>query len=119
MGGPPLCTRLASWLSAAAWQDPAGIGAMAAHIRTCPRCRHGRMWVPGDFRVDDDLTHEQCQEFFPTYYEATRPEHSLASMPDGELVAVTLHLGTCAECREVYDALCLLSELEERGEGEG
>jgi len=119
MEAPSLCTQLASWLSPAAWQEPAAIEAMAAHIRACPLCRHGRIRLPEDFRVDNDLTHEQCRESFPTYYEATRTQYPLASMPDGGLVAVTLHLATCDQCREEYDALCLLSEQEERGEDDG
>ena len=89
---------------------------MAAHIHDYPLCRHGRIRLPGNFRVHNDLTHDQCLKFFPPYYEATRPEYPLASMPDSELVAVTLHLATCAQCREEYDVLCLLAELEERGE---
>lgn len=92
---------------------------MAAHIRTCPLCRHGRIRLPEDFRIGDGLTHDQCRQFSPTYYEATRQEYPLASMSDKELIAVTLHLATCAKCREAYDILCLLSELEERGEDEG
>jgi hypothetical protein len=116
---PSPCTQLGSWLSAAAWQAPAGIEAMAAHIYACPLCRHGRIELPGNFRSDSDLTHDQCQGYFPTYYEATNPEYPLASMPDAELVAVTLHLATCAKCREIYDGVCLLSELEERNEDAG
>lgn len=91
---------------------------MAAHIRTCPLCRHGRIRLPEDFRVPGDLTHDQCRKFFPTYYEATRPEYPLGSVPEAEIVAVTLHLATCAPCRQEYDELCLLSELEERNEME-
>jgi hypothetical protein len=112
-----LCTRLANWPGASR-QEPAGIGAMAAHIRACSLCRHGRIRLPGGFRVEDDLTHDQCRGHLPAYYEATRPVYPLVHVADAELVAVTLHLATCVSCREEYDALCLLSELEERDEGD-
>lgn len=112
-----LCTQLADWLNAASWQEPAGIAALAAHIHACPSCRQGRIRLPEGFRVDNDLSHDQCQAHFPTYYEATRPEHPLATMAGSALVAVTLHMAGCAQCREVYEALCFIWELEERGEG--
>jgi hypothetical protein len=111
-----LCTQLGNWLSATSWQEPAGVAAIAAHIRACPHCCKGLVRLPEHFRFDNDLTHDQCLASLPTYYEATRPEYPLVSMPDADLVAVTLHLATCAQCREIYDSLCVISELEEQGE---
>lgn len=108
------CSEPASWFKTA-WQEPAGIEALAAHIYRCPLCRMGRIGLPEDFHLDTPLSHQQCQASFPVYYEATRPEYPLVSVPGRELVAVALHLATCRECRDQYDALCMISDLEERG----
>ena len=41
-------------------------------------------------------------------------EVSLVEMSNLELAEVALHLGNCASCKEQYELLVLLSELEER-----
>jgi predicted anti-sigma-YlaC factor YlaD len=37
-------------------------------------------------------------------------------MSDEEMASIALHLGSCAACRDQYEAFVLLSELEERDE---
>jgi hypothetical protein len=88
--------------------------AIAAHIRSCPRCRTGLVRLAYDLTLDDPLTCEQCRSHFPNYYEATRPEYPLVQMPDNEIAQVAFHLSHCADCQEEYEVLVLLAELEER-----
>jgi hypothetical protein len=87
-----------------------------AHIRSCPYCRSGVVHLaqelPGRFLLSCD----QCRARFPAYYEHTRPEYPLVEMADAEIIAMVLHLGQCDVCREEYEELVLLSELEERDE---
>ena len=92
---------------------------VAAHIRSCPICSRGIEWLSRALISEDALSCEECRARFPTYYEATRPEYPLVDMPDVEMTQVALHLGSCAACKEQYEALVLLSQLEESGEMPG
>jgi predicted anti-sigma-YlaC factor YlaD len=87
-----------------------------AHIRACPLCRSGVVHLAQELPGRFLLSCEQCRARFPAYYELTRPEYPLVEMADAEIIAMILHLGQCDECREEYQELVLLSELEERDE---
>ena len=93
-------------------------GLIATHIRSCQICSHGIDRLAEKLLADenDELTCEQYRMRFPSYYEATRPEYPLAEMSDEEMASIALHLGSCAACRDQYEAFVLLSELEERDE---
>jgi predicted anti-sigma-YlaC factor YlaD len=86
------------------------------HIRSCPRCRSGVVRLPQELPGRVLLSCEQSRARFPAYYEVTRPEYPLVEMADAEIIAMILHLGRCDECREEYQELVLLSDLEERDE---
>jgi len=90
---------------------------IVTHIRSCPRCRHGLVQLSTALVARSKLTCNQCRARFPAYYEATRPEFPMVHMSDSEILKVMLHLGSCDACREEYEELVLLSELEERDEG--
>jgi len=90
---------------------------IVAHIRSCPRCHHGVVRLSTALIARSPLTCDQCRARFPAYYEATRPEYPLVHMREAEMLKVVLHLGSCDACREEYEELVLLSELEERDEG--
>ena len=87
---------------------------IAAHIRSCQACNRGIELLSKVLITYDALTCEQCRARFPAYYEATRPDYRLVEMSNLELAEVALHLGNCASCKEQYELLVLLSELEER-----
>lgn len=89
---------------------------IATHIRTCKTCNQGIEHLSKVLITNDELTCEQCRSKFPSYYEATRPDYPLVEMSNIELAEVALHLGNCASCKEQYEMLVLLSELEERDE---
>jgi hypothetical protein len=88
-------------------------GLIATHIHSCPTCAHGLTLLGEALIASDPLTCEQCRARFPIYYEATHPDYPLASMSEAAMAEVALHLGHCAACREQYEALSLLSSLEE------
>ena len=89
---------------------------IAAHIRSCQTCNHGIEQLSKVLISYKELTCEECREKFPAYYEATRPDYQLVEMSTIELAEVALHLGSCASCKEQYELLVLLSEMEERDE---
>lgn len=97
-------------------EDVVSSNSVAAHIRSCSNCQHGIVRLSQALIADDVLSCEQCRCRFPAYYEATRLEHPLVTMSSLELTETTLHLGHCTACREQYEVLVLLSELEERDE---
>jgi len=66
--------------------------------------------------IDSALTCDLCSRRLPGYYEATRPEYPLVELSEVEMLEVFDHLSGCSSCRDVYDELVLLSELEERDE---
>ena len=90
-----------------------GTSLISTHIHGCPVCAHGLDELAQALLAIDDLSCEQCQSRFPTYYEAAHPDYPLAAMPGSEMIAVSLHLGQCAACREQYLALEQVSQMEE------
>lgn len=97
-------------------ENEAASNLIAAHIHSCPSCHHGIVRLSKALIADDLLSCEQCRSRFPAYYEATRPDHPLVEMPAADLAETALHLGHCTSCREQYEVLVLLSEMEERDE---
>ena len=89
---------------------------LVAHVRSCPNCQRGIEQFSIAFIAHNVLTCEQCRARFPRYYEATRPEYALVEMAEIEIAEIAVHLGQCADCREEYEELVLLCELEERDE---
>ena len=89
---------------------------IVAHIRSCQTCNQGIEYLSKVLITNDELTCDQCRSRFPAYYEATRPDYPLVEMSNIELAEVALHLGHCASCKEQYEMLVLLSEIEERDE---
>jgi hypothetical protein len=89
---------------------------IAAHIRSCQTCNFGIELLSEELITYHELTCEQCRARFPAYYEATRPDYPLVEMSNIEMAEVALHLGHCASCKEQYEMLVLLSEIEERDE---
>ncbi|HZS78189.1 MAG TPA: hypothetical protein VFA41_16375 [Ktedonobacteraceae bacterium] len=85
---------------------------IATHVRSCPICSRGLQYRAKEL-LADTLSCEQCRNLFPTYYEATHPEFPLATMPVEEMAAVAIHLGNCAACKEQYEVLVQLAQLEE------
>ncbi len=99
------------------WREDDGLSsALAAHIRSCPRCQRGLVRLAYDLTVDDPLRCEECRLRFPNYYEATRPDYPLVQMTDKEIAQVAFHLSHCVVCHEEYEVFVMLSELEERDE---
>lgn len=112
------CTALTPRLSTLRQDGGMHLAVMATHIRACARCRGGKIVLPRTFVLPDllALDHGAHQPTFASYYEATHPEYVLASMRDEEIVAIALHLALCVPCSEQFEALCVLSELEEQGD---
>jgi predicted anti-sigma-YlaC factor YlaD len=114
------CNELFQLLMRAGEEDgktnaPPG-SSIIAHIRLCPDCRSGAVQLAHELPGRSLLTCDQCRARFPAYYEATRPEYPLVEMADAEIITMILHLGQCDICREEYEELVLLSELEEHDE---
>jgi hypothetical protein len=113
------CETLLQLLNTVGWEngnDTAYERRIVMHIRSCSQCQRGIAELSEELLARQALTCDQCRERFPAYYEATRPEYPLVEMSDVEMAEMLLHLGWCASCREEYEELVLLSELEERGE---
>lgn len=114
---PVACSVLLRLLEEAAEIGADGqVGLVAGHVRRCPRCRHGVAPIPPLLQGSSEYDCTGCRERFPTYYEATHPDYPLVLMPDPDLLAVALHLGSCPACSEQWDALVLLSAEEEEGD---
>jgi uncharacterized protein YbaR (Trm112 family) len=112
------CTHLAALLRETDRQDLTGqAGPIAAHIRACPDCNLGLERLTRELLGPSSLSCDECRAHFPAYYEATREDHPLVKISDTDYIEVTLHLVSCAACREQYEVLLLLSEAEESGEG--
>ena len=111
------CDRIAQLLNTD-WQteDVDSTTSVVAHIRSCPLCHHGLVFLSHALLSKDMLSCDQCRARFPAYYEATRPAYPLVAMPEQQIAEVARHLGDCPTCHEEYEDLVLLSELEERGE---
>jgi len=113
------CDRIAQLLNID-WQteevDMTTYRDVVAHIRSCPLCRHGLIFLSRALLSEDTLSCDQCRARFPDYYEATRPTYPLVDMPEQQIAEVARHLGGCPSCHREYEDLVLLSELEERGE---
>lgn len=110
------CTQLAALLREPSRQGQAE--AIAAHIRACPDCNLGLARLTQDLLGTSRLRCDACRARFPAYYEATRDDHPLVKISETDYVEVTLHLASCAACREQYVELLRLCEEEERG-GQG
>ncbi|MBA2392816.1 MAG: hypothetical protein H0V70_08720 [Ktedonobacteraceae bacterium] len=99
------------------WQrdgDEAAINRkIVAHIHSCPLCHHGLVRLTMNLLSADLLTCDQCCNSFPDYYEATRPNYPLVTMPPQQIAEVARHLSSCPSCREEYEELVSLGELEE------
>jgi len=89
---------------------------IATHIRACLSCASGLTRLAQSLLSLDSMTCELCRARFPSYYEATHPNHPQVSMPDMAIAEVALHLGRCAACHQQYEALVELSEMEEMGQ---
>lgn len=87
--------------------------ALAAHVQTCSRCRHGFLKCSEPYPGIASLSCHTCCDLLPVYYEATHPDYALTSMPAAALVQVAWHLGQCLACGEVWASLLQLSLLEE------
>ena len=114
------CTALSAHLHGLRQADRAILAAMAAHIRTCARCRRGQFLLPADVVLPDSLTldHRTRLPRLASYYEATHPGYRLIDLADLEIVAVALHLARCEMCGDQFEALCEISEAEEQGVGD-
>ena len=110
------CDELRRLLATAWSEDECLSKSIATHIRTCPQCHHGLTRLNEALVVEDDIGCEQCRAALPEYYEATRPEYTLVEMSAKEMAQVAFHLSQCDVCREEYEVLLLLAELEERDE---
>ena len=114
------CETLLRLLNSVRWEDGESSMAgndIAAHIRSCPLCQRGVVRLSEALIAGPTLTCDQCRARLPAYYEATRPEHPLADLSDWEVAGVARHLALCtSSCREEYEELMLLAELEERDE---
>ena len=112
------CDELRHLLSIYRKEPDIASSLIATHIRSCQICSHGIDRLAEELLTDgnDELSCEQFRMLFPSYYEATRPAYPLAEMSDKEMASIALHLGSCAACRDQYEAFVLLSELEERDE---
>lgn len=113
------CDRILQLLNAD-WQtdevDTTTSRDVVAHIRSCPLCQHGLVFLSYALLSKDTLSCAQCRTRFPDYYEATRPTYPLVDIPEQHIAEVARHLGGCPSCHGEYEELVLLSELEERGE---
>ncbi len=113
------CNELLQLLNTEGWEKgeaPLTCSSIATHLRTCANCLHGMIRLSSALLILDMLTCEQCRARFPAYYEATRAEFPLISLPDQEIATIALHLSGCPACNEEYEELVFLSELEERDE---
>jgi len=114
------CETLLQLLNGVRWEEGETSlygNAVAAHIRSCPLCQRGVVQLSEALITGLVLTCDQCRARLPAYYEATRPVHPLADLSDWEIAEVAMHLACCASsCREEYEELVLLAELEERDE---
>jgi len=111
------CDELLELLNTEGWEkgeNPLLCSSIAFHIRSCANCVHGMIRLSTALLIADLLTCEQCRAYFPSYYEATRPDFPLTSLPDLVIAAIARHLASCSACNEEYEELVLLSELEER-----
>lgn len=88
---------------------------IATHVRFCPSCARGLLDLAQAISIPDTFTCEQCRACFPSYYEATHPDHPQVSLPDLTIAAIALHLHHCLACREEFSALVELAEMEEMG----
>src|SRR5260370_33077325 len=105
------CKMLLQLLNTVEWEngnDMASEGRIVVNIRTCAQCQCGVMQLSEALLARQILTCDQCRRRLPAYYEATRPEYPLVEMSDVEMAEMLLHLGGCADCREVYEELALL-----------
>lgn len=87
---------------------------LAAHLRTCPRCRQGIERLSQALIRNDTLSCDQCRHMLPSYYEAIRPQYPLVEMAELEMKAILIHLSHCAECQDDYRFLAMVAEVEER-----
>jgi hypothetical protein len=110
------CNELHRLLQTNWCEDDSCSSSIAAHIRSCPRCRNGLVRLFYDLSFEDPLSCEECRSRFPDYYEATHPDYPLVQMSDKEIAQVVFHLSHCVACHEEYEVLVLLSALEERDE---
>jgi NMD protein affecting ribosome stability and mRNA decay len=110
------CEELRLLLNIYEGEDDMTSDFIAAHIRSCQTCNKGIERLSKVLITNDELTCEQCRSRFPAYYEATRPDYPLVEMSNIELAEVALHLGQCASCKEQYEMLVFLSEIEEHDE---
>jgi NMD protein affecting ribosome stability and mRNA decay len=111
------CKKLLQLLQADQWKSGNHedmSGSLAAHIRSCMLCQHHVTQLCDALVTPQALTCEQCRDYFPAYYEATRPEYPLVELSDIEMLEVTTHLWSCPSCREEYEELVRLAELEEQ-----
>lgn len=113
---PIACAGLEALFSVGGRREPAEfLERLAAHVRTCSRCRHGFLPLAEPIEGIASLSCSACSSLLPTYYEATHPNHPQVSMPPAELFQVANHLGQCPACCEVWGSLVQISFLEEEG----
>ena len=111
------CETLLHLLNIDGWENgkaSVSRSALSAHIHTCPVCQDKVVQFAEALAIDSALTCDLCSRRLPGYYEATRPEYPLVELSEVEMLEVFDHLSGCSSCRDVYDELVLLSELEER-----
>ena len=110
------CDELGHLLNIYAGESDILSDLIVTHIRSCQTCNHGIELLSKVLINNDELTCEQCRSRFPSYYEATCADYPLVELSNIELAEIALHLGNCASCKEQYEMLVLLSEMEERDE---
>ena len=115
---PIACAASEALLPVGGGREPAAfLELFAAHVRACPRCRHGLLPLAADpLPGIASLACSTCRGLLPAYYEATHPDHPLVTMQPVELAQVAMHLGQCPACCEIWGALVQLSVLEEEGD---
>jgi hypothetical protein len=112
------CSALNQFLRSNGIADSTRQADLAAHIRTCALCRKGEMALPQVVIPSSMLLQGHCApQALAVYYEATHPEYPQECMNDQQIVRVALHLALCSACREQFEELCTLSEMEEHGGG--
>jgi NMD protein affecting ribosome stability and mRNA decay len=113
------CETLLHLLNIDGWGNgkaSASRSALSAHIHTCLLCQEKVAQLVEALAMRSTLTCDLCARRLPEYYEATRPEYPLVELSEVEMLEVFVHLDGCSSCRDIYDELVLLSELEERDE---
>jgi predicted anti-sigma-YlaC factor YlaD len=107
------CDKLFALLNTE-WSEQSAIvdAHVTAHICSCPHCHHGLVRL-AETTLAADESCARCRARFPAYYEITHVGHPLVTMSDKEVSDVVIHLEKCPSCREEYEVLVELVQVEE------